>query len=456
MSIFKAYDIRGLYPGELNEKTAFAIGLAVSELFRPEVVAVGHDARASSEPITAALIDALLRSNARVIDIGLVSTPMLYHYAGSLSLPLGLMVTASHNGAQYNGFKLCRNGARPVTAEQIAAVGEWVQRFSGNGSPRAPRNLGRAAERVDPFPEYERYVRGFARFRPGVKIAVDTANAICGMVIPRVFSALPVDIVPLFFELDGRFPNHEPDPLKQENTRALQQAVIEHRCLFGAALDGDGDRVIFIDERGRYVPADIATLLIALDVIDREAPPKKVVIDTRMSKAVVEVLGKLGVEVIRGRVGHSYVKAKIHETGAVFGGELSGHYYFRESFFAENSDVAIIAMLNIFSQLGHPLSALVDEYSMYFHSGEINFLVDDKERMLDRIVGSYRDAKVSHIDGVTVEYPSWWFNVRPSNTENVLRLNLEADTRGELDARRKEVVELIAGLGGSVITTSSH
>lgn len=444
MSIFKAYDIRGIYPDQFDEELAFSIGLAIAHLFEPPIVVIGRDARTSSETIMSAIVDALVKSGCSVIDIGLASTPMVYHFAGSRKIPLGLIVTASHNSSDYNGLKICQNGARPVSTEQIASIEQWVERFGHNGSSGAVfQGSPCQVETVDPFPDYQRYIHGFADFRPGFRIAVDTGNAICGMVIPQVFSGLDLEIIPLYFELDGQFPNHDPDPLRKENTLDLQRKVLEHSCHFGVALDGDGDRVMFIDEQGRYVPADIAGLLMALDVIQREPPPRKIVIDTRTSKSVVEVLGRQGVEVIRGRVGHTMVKAKIHEVGAVFGAELSGHYYFRESFFAENSDLAIISMLNILTRLERPLSALVDENNKYFHSGEINFRVGDKKRVVDTICDHYSDAEISFVDGVTGEYPSWWFNLRPSNTEDVLRLNLEADSQSELENRTNEVVTLI-------------
>jgi phosphomannomutase len=446
MSIFKAYDIRGLYPQEFDEKLAFAIGAAVVSQFKPPTVAVGRDARTSSDSIAKALIEGLTTSGASVLDIGQVSTPVLYHFAGSQSLPLGLMVTASHNPSNFNGLKLCQNGARPVGADQIRELGINATALLGQHQARTTTG---SITRVDPFPKYSAYVRGFARFEKRLRIAIDAANAICGAVVPQVFAGLPLEIVPLFFELDGTFPNHEPDPLKPENTRALQQAVVANRCAFGAALDGDGDRVIFIDERGGYVAADLATILIALDVVAKSPAGAKVVIDTRMTKEVSDALTPYGVEVIRTRVGHSFVKQTIHEVGGVFGGELSGHYYFRESFFAENSDLAIISMVNLLSRGTQPLSSLIDVHRRYFQSGELNFAVSDKAGALDRLREHYAGAKLTSIDGITIEYPTWWTNIRPSNTEDLLRLNIEADSKDELARRVEELGNLIRELGGS-------
>jgi phosphomannomutase len=362
-----------------------------------------------------------------VLDIGLVSTPVLYHFAGSQTLPLGLMVSASHNPGHFNGLKLCQNGARPVGADQIHDLGVRARALVG----RRPGTRTGRVTRVDPYPAYCTYVRSFARFEKRLRIAVDAANAVCGTVVPRVFAGLPIDVIPLYFEPDGTFPNHEPDPLKPENTRALQEAVVANGCAFGAALDGDGDRVIFIDERGGYVAADLATILIALDVVEQAPAGAKVVIDTRVTKAVADALAPRGVEVIRTRVGHSFLKKKIHEVGGIFGGELSGHYYFRESFFAENSDLAIISMVNLLSRSAQPLSALVAAHRRYFQSGEINFAVTDKADALARLRERYATAQQSFIDGVTLEYPTWWTNVRPSNTEDLLRLNVEAETKDE-------------------------
>jgi phosphomannomutase len=446
MSVFKAYDVRGLYPEQLNENLAFAIGGAAASLFNPGTVVVGRDARTSSESLAAAVIDGLTAAGLAVLDIGQVSTPMLYHFAGSRSLPLGLMVTASHNASQFNGLKLCQAGARPVSADQIQALG--VKAAALLAQPHRSRKTGTITH-VDPFPQYCAYVRGFACFEPGLRIALDAANAICGAVVPRVFAELPVEIVPLFFELDGRFPNHDPDPLKPTNTRVLQDTVVAHRCAFGGALDGDGDRVIFVDEQGGYIAADLATILIALDVIDKSPPHVKVVVDTRATKAVTDALRPHGVEVIRTRVGHSFLKRTIHEVGGVFGGELSGHYYFREAFFAENSDLAIVSMLNILSRAQKPLSALIDGHRRYVQSGELNFAIEDKLGALERLRERYADATLSFIDGITVEYPTWWMNVRPSNTEDLLRLNVEADAEPELERCVAEVTDFIRRLGGT-------
>jgi phosphomannomutase len=442
MSIFKAYDIRGEYPGQLDEKMAFAIGLAVADIFQPERVAIGRDGRVSGEPLEAAIVDALLKSGCDVVDLGLVSTPVVYYYAGSQKSPLGLVVTASHNPAQDNGLKICHDGALPVTPEQIQSIGSWVEQFESKGRS-APQERSGSYQTVDPFPDYVRFIRSFAKFRPGFRMVVDAANGVCGDVVPKVFEGLDVEMFPLYFEVDGRFPNHEPNPLKPETTEVLRKLVVERRCDLGVALDGDGDRVMFIDEHGEYLPSDMLGLLLALDVLEREPPRSKIVVDTRASKAFVEVLTERGAEVIRGRVGHSLVKAKIHEIGAVFGAELSGHFYFRETFFAENSDFAVVSMLNLLTRLGRPLSALVKENNRYFQSGEINFDVADKDGMMESVRRHYSDAKISFIDGLTVEYPTWWFNVRPSNTEDILRLNLEADAPDELESRVKEVAELI-------------
>jgi phosphomannomutase len=446
MSIFKAYDIRGIYPYDFNEDIAYLTGLAIADLFKPDVVVVGRDARMSSDSISSSLIMALTKHNCKIIDIGMVSTPMLYYYAGAQKIPLGIMVTASHNPANYNGLKICHNGAKPVSSEQIANIGQTVELLKHEVhiyQRLAPEAASYTREIVDPFPQYVKHIQSLVSFKTSFRIAADTANAICGHVIPKVFSGLPVAIIPLYFEVDGRFPNHQPDPLKKENTAELQRKVLEHKCHFGAALDGDGDRVMFIDEKGQYVPADMASLLIALDLAEKEPPPRKVVIDTRVSKAAVEVLNEHGIEVIRGRVGHSLVKAKIYEVGAYFGAELSGHYYFRDSFRAENSDLAIVSMLNILERTGRPLSELIHDHDRYFQSGEINFIVGNKQGILDRICEQYSDGRISFIDGVTVEYPSWWINVRPSNTEDILRLNVEAHTKSELKKRTDEVSEFI-------------
>lgn len=445
MTIFKAYDIRGRYPSQFNEEKAYFIGLAIVELFKPETIVVGMDARQSSDAISAALTNALIESKCKVINIGLVSTPILYHYAAVNKIPMGLMITASHNPENYNGIKLCQNGAFPLNSEQISNIGKLSTELKNKlTTPRC--NAGYKSDMPavsdNPYPEYIESVHRKTSFRKGFKIAVDAGNAICGYVIPKVFGRLPVEIIPLYFELDGRFPNHQPDPLKKENTIELQRKVVEHNCDFGAALDGDGDRVMFIDEKGNYIPGDLATLLIALDFQKKEQPPKKIVIDTRMSKSVVEVLKEHGVEAIRGRVGHSFVKSNINKFGAFFGGELSGHYYFRDNYYAESSDLAIISILNILSAYKKPLSELVKENSRYHHSGEINFIASNKSEIMDMLTKKYDDGNILFIDGVTIEYPSWWMNVRPSNTEDILRLNLEAKTESEMKMRIDEIEKI--------------
>jgi len=445
MSIFKAYDIRGIYPEEFNENKAYLIGLAIAEFIKPETVVIGRDARDSSEDICSALISSLTDKECKLINLNLVSTPILYHYAGSNKLPLGLMVTASHNASNFNGIKICQNGAKPISPEQISTIGKMVEELERkSSSPFLDSNdTSTNIMDIDPYPEYIKVVHGLASFNKGFKIAIDTANAISGMVIPKVFNELPVDIIPLYFELDGKFPNHQPDPLKKENTIDLQNKVVENGCQIGAAIDGDGDRVMFIDEKGAYVPADMATLLIALDLHEKQLLPKKIVIDTRMSKAVIEILRNYGVEAVRGRVGHSFVKAKIHEINAFFAGELSGHYYFRENYYAESSDLAIVSMLNILSRLKKPLSELVRENNIYFHSGEINFKASNKQEVMDNMCDKFHDGQASFIDGITIEYPHWWMNVRPSNTEDILRLNMEAKTKTELNTCLEKVSDFI-------------
>jgi phosphomannomutase len=442
--IFKAYDIRGIYPDEIDEAIAEKIGLAFRAILDGAgdggTVVVSRDMRAHSVPLAEALMGGLLASGLDVVDIGLATTPMSYFAVGHLGADGGIQVTASHNPARYNGFKLSLREARPVSgAHGIPILEEMVA--SGDLPEAARRGELRTA---DVWEDYRRHVLAHLRRPEGarrLRVAVDCANGMGALYRP-ILEAAGIELVPLYFELDGTFPNHEANPLKLENLRDLTAAVREHRADLGVAFDGDADRAAFVDERGEPVGSDLSTALIAGELLSR-APGAAVIYDLRSSRAVAEHVRASGGVPVRERVGHSFMKATLREKDGIFGGELAGHYYFRESFYADSAILAVLELLNLLWKEGRPLSALVAPLARYAKTPEINFEVDDKEGMMREIAGRYADAEIDHLDGITISYPTWWANVRPSNTEPLLRLVLEADTEEEMERRREELVALL-------------
>jgi len=443
--IFKAYDVRGVYPGEINEGTAAAIGyhfrsiLDRDDLSDGGCVVVSRDMRTSSVPLAQALSDGLRAARLRVIDIGLATTPMNYFAIGHLGTSGGIQVTASHNPARYNGFKFSRRGAVPVSSETgIGRIEELVR-----AAPAAPPAPAGAAERSDITAPYREHVLRFlGPHAPRLKVAVDVANGMATL-YRALLEELEIDLVPLFFGLDGTFPNHEANPLKPENLRDLQRAVREERCALGIAFDGDADRAIFVDDRADAVGADLITALLAAPILER-FPGAPIVYDIRSSWATREAILAAGGQPVRERVGHSFMKATMRRIGSPFGGELAGHFYYRENFYADSSLITAIEVLNVVRRAGKPLSELLAPFRRYAGTGEVNFHVEDKEGMIRTLAGRFSDGKTDYTDGITVEYPDWWFNVRPSNTEPLLRLVLEARTPELLaDAKRR----LLAILG---------
>ena len=450
--IFKAYDIRGLYPEEIDETIAEKVGLAFRSILdlpegaspgaggpRPSVV-VSHDMRSHSGPLADALIGGLLRSGLDVIDIGLATTPMSYFAVGHLGADGGIQVTASHNPSRYNGFKLSRREARPVSGTSgIAVIEERVE--SGDlPEAEAPGELRKA----DVFDDYQRVVLSHLRRPEGarrLRVAVDCANGMGALYRP-ILEAAGIDLIPLYFELDGTFPNHEANPLELENLRDLSRAVSDQRADLGVSFDGDADRAAFVDERGEPVGSDLTTALIAGELLTRH-PGGTVIYDLRSSRAVAEHVRAAGGTPVRERVGHSFMKATLREKDGVFGGELAGHYYFRDTFYADSAILAVIEMLNLLWKEGRPLSELVAPLARYAKTPETNFEVEDKEGAMRELAQRYADAEIDHLDGVTIRYPTWWANVRPSNTEPLLRLVLEADTAEEMERRRDEIVAIL-------------
>jgi phosphomannomutase len=442
--IFKAYDVRGVVPDELDESVAEAVGAAFVRLTGAKQLVTLHDMRTSSEPLAAALGRGAASQGASVISGGLGSTDMAYYASGFLDIP-GAMLTASHNPAKYNGIKLCKAGAKPVGIEtglaeikQLVAAG--VPGYAGEPGAITTRDL------LPGYAEYLKKLVDISGIRP-LKVVVDAGNGMGGYTVPTVFAGLPITTVPLYFELDGTFPNHEANPIDPANLRDLQQAVRDNKADIGLAFDGDADRCFVVDERGEIVSPSVLTAMIASRELARE-PGSHIIHNLITSRAVPEIIAEHGGIPVRTRVGHSFIKAKMAETNAIFGGEHSGHFYFRDFWFA---DSGMLAALHTLAALGHdtrPLSAILSDFSRYAASGEINSEVADQAATAQLVRDTYAKqpgVTTDELDGLTVNGDTWWFNLRPSNTEPLLRLNVEAANETEMAAVRDEVLGLVRG-----------
>jgi phosphomannomutase len=445
--IFKAYDIRGLVPDELDEDAAERIGAAFARLTGAKSLVTVHDMRTSSVPLADAFGRGAAAQGADVVSGGLGSTDMLYYASGSLGMA-GAMVTASHNPAEYNGIKLCRQGARPVGADTGLAE---LRKMAEDGVPphAGPAGTITSQDLLAGYAAYLRTLVDLSGIRP-LKVAVDAGNGMAGHTVPEVFDGLPLQTVPLYFELDGSFPHHEANPIDPANLRDLQDAVIASGADIGLAFDGDADRCFVVDERGQVVSPSVLTALIAVRELARE-PGATVIHNLITSRAVPEIISEHGGVPVRTRVGHSFIKAEMAATGAIFGGEHSGHFYFRDFWFADSGMLAAMHVLAALGSQPGPLSALLTEYSRYVASGEINTEVSDPAA----VAASVREAfagrpgvTIDELDGLTVTGAGWWFNLRPSNTEPLLRLNVEAPTAGQLAAVRDEVLSMVRGDAG--------
>ncbi len=443
--IFKAYDVRGVVPDELNEDVARRIGSAFAEWAAAPRIAIGRDCRLSSPALAAAFTEGATSRGVDVVDLGLASTDLLYFASGSLDVP-GAMLTASHNPPEYNGLKFCLAGAKPVGQDTgLADIRALAERDT---YPPAPRS-GRVEERaiLDAYADHVLSLVDASRFAP-LTVVADTANGMGGLVVPAVFERLPVTLVHLFPELDGTFPNHPADPLDPENQRDLKREVLAHGADAGLAFDGDADRVFLVDERAEGVSGSEVTALVAKAMLERY-PGSTVVHNLICSWAVPEVIRESGGTPVRTRVGHSFIKQVMAETGAIFGGEHSGHYYFRDNYRADSGLIAAVVVLEALSRAGRPLSEVLAPFHRYHASGEINSRVDDQAGKVEELAAAYRDGRPDRTDGLTVEFDDWWFNVRPSNTEPLVRLNVEARTAEMLEERTAEVLAIIRGEGGA-------
>jgi phosphomannomutase len=442
--IFKAYDVRGVVPDELDVDTARRIGGAFASWSGAERILIGRDCRLSSPELAAAVAEGATGGGADVTDIGLASTDLLYFASGSLDMP-GVMLTASHNPPRYNGMKFCLAGARPVGQDTGLAD---IRRLAEGGAPPPAASPG-SVERRDLLDAYVDHVLSFVdveAMRP-LTVAIDTANGMGGLVAPAVLSRLPVTLHHLFPDLDGTFPNHPADPIDPANQVDLKAAVLEHGADIGLAFDGDADRVFLVDERAEGVSGSLVTALVAKALL-RTNPGAPVVYNLICSWTVPEVIHEEGGKPVRTRVGHSFIKQVMAETGAVFGGEHSGHYYFRDNYFADSGLIAAVLVLGEMSS-GRRLSDLLAPFRRYVASGEINSVVDDQAGRIEAIAEHFAEGRQDRTDGLTVEFPDWWANVRASNTEPLLRLNVEARTQPLLEERTGELLALIRGEGGT-------
>jgi len=439
--IFKAYDVRGVVPDDLDAALVRRIGAAFADWSRAPAIALGRDCRLSSPELAAALAEGITARGADVIDLGLASTDLLYFASGSLDVP-AIMLTASHNPKQYNGLKFCLAGAKPVGED----TGLREIRSLTEGPNRGPVASPGTVQERDLLAAYVEHVLSFVdveAMRP-MTVVADTANGMGGLVVPAVMARLPITLHHLYAELDGTFPNHPADPIDPENQKDLKAAVLEHGADVGLAFDGDADRVFLIDEQAQDVSGSLLTALVAIAMLDQE-PGAKIVHNLICSWTVPEVVREHGGEPIRTRVGHSFIKQVMADTGAIFGGEHSGHYYFRDNYRADSGLIAAVVALGELSKADAPLSSLLAPLRRYADSGEINSKVDDPTERIEAIAAAFDAGRQDRLDGLTVEFDDWWCNVRASNTEPLLRLNVEARTPELLEAKTAEVLALIRG-----------
>lgn len=440
-TIFKAYDIRGIYPEQFNEDAAYKIIRAYAQLVKPKLTVVGRDMRLSGTSIMKSVIQALIDQGSDVIDAGLVSTPLYYYSVNAYKGDAGIMITASHNPPKYNGFKL----TGPKAIPSIALVdNETLYNLAESGSFEEPSKKGVLIDTVNPLDGYIDAIyktSGLTDFG-NLKIVIDTANGMGGLVLPHLLKNKNCTVYPLYWEIDGSFPNHEANPLKDETLNDLKAKVVETGAHLGVAYDGDGDRVGFVDENGETVPGDMITALIAKQML-KTHPGATILYDLRSSWSVKEEIEKAGGKAIMSKVGHGLIKQQMRDEKALFAGELSSHYYFSNFYITDNGDLAMFSILNLLIEEQKPFSEIVKPMMRYFHSPEINSKVADTQKKLAEIKSLYNTGKIIELDGLTVEFNDWWFNLRASQTEPYIRLNVEAKTPEMLEEKTDELLKLI-------------
>ena len=445
--IFKAYDIRGLYPGEINEEIARLIGRGFAAYLQVPQVAVSRDMRVSSPALAAAFIDGVRDQGTGVIDYGMMATDMLYFAVARDGLGGGAQITASHNPGQYNGVKMVRAGALPLSGD--VGIGDIRDMIANDRLPAPGAARGSVSSRnvVDDYVEKVMTFIDPAVIKP-FTVVLDAGSGMAGLVAPKLFARLPCKVTTLCFEIDGTFPNHEANPLIEENRRDITAEVVRQQADVGIAWDGDADRCFFIDSSGEFISGDFVTALLA-EAFLLKHPGATIIYDLRASHAVKDVAARYGGRALMNRVGHAFIKQRMRQEDAIFGGEVTGHYYFRDFYHCDNGFIPALLMLELMSKKNQSLHALVEPFRQkYFISGEINTKVAsmaDVPTKLAAIESHYRDATLAHLDGLSVDYPDWHFNVRPSNTEPLLRLNLEAASPAQMQEKRDEVLNLIRG-----------
>jgi phosphomannomutase len=442
-TIFRGYDIRGEYPKELNENAAYLIGRAFIEHTQAKNVVVGGDMRVSTPALKEALIRGLREQGAHVTDIGLTTTDGIYFAAHHYRFEGAVMVTASHMPKEFNGLKFLANGLKPIGKgsgmEELCDIATH-QRFSVISKPGKLSNK-------DIWADYKKFVLGFAdvsQIKP-LKVVMDAGNGMAGFIVDKVYRDLPIEIIPMFFEPDGNFPNHEANPIIPENRAAIVEKVKETQSDLGITWDADCDRVYFIDNNGKYIDSDFITVLIGLYIVEKN-PGAGIVYDIRASHAVKDLIEKAGGRAFAERVGHSYIKLRMRQEDAEFGGEVSGHYYIKDNAYAENGFVPPLWIFEIISEKNKPISDLIAEFGNYHITGEINSTVKSTDEVIQRLAEKYKNANhIDYLDGITIEFADWHFNVRPSANDPVIRLNLEANNQELMEQKREEVLGVIRG-----------
>ncbi|HET9097543.1 MAG TPA: hypothetical protein VFN37_12835 [Candidatus Baltobacteraceae bacterium] len=440
-ALFKSYDVRGIYPSEINEDVAYQIGRCFVPLLGAKSVVAGRDMRPSGELLFEAFARGCAEAGADVVDVGMVSTDALYFAVGKYGYDGGVMITASHNPAAYNGMKFTRDKAQAISLDTgLAQIRDQI--LSGALPPKAqkPGTVSRKSI-LDDFAAHCLSFIDPAKIKP-FKIAIDAGNGMAGETVPHVFKHLPCEVVPLYFELDGSFPNHPASPIEPENMADLQAAVRKHHCDLGVAFDGDADRMFIVDEKGDLIDGSTVTALVALNTLKRQ-PGSKILYNLICSRSVPELIEKNGGIPVRSQVGHSLIKKTMRDEDVVFGGEHSGHFYFRDNWYADSGMIALMQCLELFSEANKPVSEVIAPIDTRFRSGEINSTVKDIPAKLKELQERFSDADIDHLDGVTIAYPHWWMNVRPSNTEPLLRLNVEGDTKELMERHRDEALAII-------------
>ncbi|MFA5303285.1 MAG: phosphomannomutase/phosphoglucomutase [Candidatus Nanoarchaeia archaeon] len=438
MSIFKAYDIRGKYPSEINEEISGKIAKAFCQFLKPKTIVIGRDMRLSSESIKDELISSLISQGIKVINIGLVSTPMFYFAVNHFKADAGLMITASHNPKDYNGLKLVKEQAKPIHYDNgINEIEGLVQKNEFIES-----KLKGIEIKTDIEKDYLDYIKNLAPKKiKSFKIVADYGNGMNAVTTKKLLQSMNIELINMYDLIDGTFPNHEANPLKEETLVDLQKRVIAEKADLGLAFDGDGDRMVIIDEAGGIISGDMTTALISKEILNHSK--EKILFDLRSSKAVTELIAKNGGTPLLTRVGHSFIKERMRNENICFAGELSGHFFFRENFFTDSADLAMLKVLSLLSKQEKNISELIKEIKKYYHSGEINKEVQNKDEIFERLKEKYGNLNFLTIDGLTFQDKDYWFNVRASNTEPLIRLTVEADTKEKMETKVKEVLSLI-------------